>query len=251
MKELQKKFTLIELLVVIAIIAILAGMLLPALNKARGKAKEASCKNQLKQIGLSANMYSGDYDDYLPPTAPWGHGVAQNDASKPGSKLFVDNWTSNGNWAAWYDVMDISDYTIYLCPSQAHSATNNKPYAYNSAIGGSQRGTGGANMYNHGTRWVPVKVISIKRASECIAFMDWFMQSSPYYGSGYYLSGQAYNRVRDGKEKPGLFPHNNKSNIAFADGHVDAFSIMTPEVTNAPSFGNEWFGWWSVDKMYD
>lgn len=191
---IERGFTLIELLVVIAIIAILAAMLLPALQQARQQALKTSCGNNLKQIALGLTMYTDESDQYLPITE---------------LRDGVYWWSVLGTYVG----QEASGSGLWADPVQSSHYTTD--YGWN--FGGY---TNSSTFYGLGfryndTRGGYVSATQIKDGSNMLTVgpqrrLDW--QTQALFGSVLYGSEIRYY----------YFQWHNKhsSNVAFLDGHV-------------------------------
>ena len=175
-------FTLIELLVVIAIIAILAAMLLPALSKAREKAREASCRNNLKQLTLAGIMYYDDNEEHLQRYCYWPNPAQWN--------------TPNGKATALHALEQyFSDLRVAVCPDYGQLRYGN-----------------GANTPCGGYGWCYNATVERPKIGKfsAPAETNWVLDSDSATWIGNY-GGTMYH----------VYPrHNDGANVGFLDGHV-------------------------------
>jgi prepilin-type processing-associated H-X9-DG protein/prepilin-type N-terminal cleavage/methylation domain-containing protein len=231
-------FTLIELLVVIAIIAILAGLILPSLSKAKSQAQGSYCQNNSHQLITACIMYCDDCKGYFPynmagsaaqTNVNWAADVLDWDTSSDNTNTAELTGTTMGAYAA-------QSAMVYRCPADTALspiqrslgwAARARSYSMNAEIGDA----GSISQYGYNTNnpgYVQFfKYSSVPQPSQIFVFIE---EHPDTISDGYFLNVFYYGGW---KRLPASY-HNSSANVTFADGHVEMHRWQDP-ATAAPA----------------
>ena len=225
----QRAFTLIELLVVIAIIAILAAMLLPALSKAKNRAKEIGCLNNLKEMQLAWIMYADDFNQNIPPNgkssesaANWVPGLMSNASDATNTLLLQE-----GVLYVYNKSTGIYKCPADILPNPQSGVVTVRSYSMNCYMNGSDVG----NTHDGLTGYVVnTKLTQIKTPVTSSAFV--FVDESPNtIDDGQFgLSPAGQNNSVDSWLNYPTARHNDAAGFSFADGHAEDFRWLGGEL---------------------
>ena len=217
-------FTLIELLVVIAIIAILAGMLLPALSQSKARAQGVACQNNIRQLSLGWTLYADDNDDRLVNN----HGKPETIAKRHTWANNVEDWTSSDDntnqllvTGALLGTYCGGSAAIFKCPADRSLAANGpriRSMAMNAMVGDPGEQLGRFNpLY---TQYLLRS--EVRSPAQIFVFLD---EHPDTINDGFFV-----NRLEDYMwgNLPGSF-HNGGLNLSFVDGHIESHRWVVPD----------------------
>ncbi len=221
----DQAFTLIELLVVIAIIAILAGMLLPALSRAKSQAHSALCKSNQKEMGIGTYLYADENLDQLP--FAWWYNSSNDDANKNNFQTLLINYVKNGAFVAGSATTN-SDFAknIFRCPVRIQENHWAQFKNYN-GTGNPWKISYAMNQFTllsfapavTSPKTAKLGAVPNPSSTFLISDVSFYLNHPAIISLGMPANGQSDVGFKHGRKHPA-----GKANIVYMDGHVGSFS---------------------------